>query len=101
MDVRAVIVGSTWFAIMLISLAFLGIGGVNLSTSIAVGILIFVAFIVTFAVAFGLQAHQAQLDRENPSTKALAQMSAELTAMRSMVNDLAKKVDAIQKELEE
>ncbi len=101
MDVRAVIIGSTWFAVMTIAIMYVGVGGINWSTSIAVGLLVFVAFIVTFGVAFGLQSHQAQLDKENPSTKALAQMSTELTEMKALVSDLAKKVDAIQKELEE
>lgn len=74
---------------------------INWGTNIAVGLLVAVAFIVTFGVAFGLESHQAQLDKERPWTKALAQMSIELTEMKSMVSDLAKKVDVIQKELEE
>jgi hypothetical protein len=67
MDVRAIIIGATWFAIMVIAMMYIGIGGINLGTSIATGLLVTVAFIVTFGVAFGLQAHQAQLDKESPS----------------------------------
>jgi hypothetical protein len=87
--------------VMIIASTYLAIGGINWGTNIAVGLLVAVAFIVTFGVAFGLESHQAQLDKERPSTKALAQMSIELTEMKSMVSDLAKKVDVIQKELEE
>jgi uncharacterized protein HemX len=101
MDVRAIIIGATWFAIMVIAMMYIGIGGINLGTSIATGLLVTVAFIVTFGVAFGLQAHQAQLDKESPSIKTLAQLSTEVTEMKSMISDLSKKVDAIQKELEE
>jgi uncharacterized protein HemX len=101
MDGRAIIIGFTWFAIMVISATYLSIGGINWSTNIAVGLLVAVAFVVTFGISFGLATHQAQLDKENPSTQALAQMSTELTEMKSMVSDLAKKVEAIQKELEE
>lgn len=101
MDVRAVIIGSTWFAIMVIAMMYLGIGGINLATSIATALLVGVAFIVTFGVAFGIQAHQAQLDKESPSTKTLTQLSTEVTELKSIMSDLAKKVDAIQKELED
>jgi hypothetical protein len=101
MDVRAVIIGSTWFAVMVIAMMYIGIGGISLGTNIAVGSLVAVAFVVTFGVAFGLEAHQAQLDKDNPSTKALAQMATGLTEMKSVVTELAKKVDAIQRELEE
>ena len=41
------------------------------------------------------------MDKERPSTKALAEMSTELTEMKAMVNELTKKVDAIQKDLQE
>ncbi len=101
MDVRAVIIGITWFVVMAISSTYIGVGGINLGTNIAVGLLVTVGFIVTFGIAFGLASYQAQLDKESPSTKALAQMSTELTEMKALVSDLAKKVDAIQKELEE
>ena len=101
MDVRAWIIGFTWFAVMVIASTYLSIGKISLDTTIAVGLLVTVGFIVTFAVAFGLEYYQTQMDKEKPSTKALAQMSTDLTDIKSVVNELAKKVDAIQKELQE
>jgi hypothetical protein len=100
-DVRAWIIGFTWFAVMVIASTYLSIGKISLDTTIAVGLLVTVGFIVTFAVAFGLEYYQTQMDKEKPSTKALAQMSTDLTDIKSVVNELAKKVDAIQKELQE
>lgn len=35
MDVRAVIIGSTWFAVMVIAMMYIGIGGITLGTNIA------------------------------------------------------------------
>ncbi len=101
MDVRAWIIGFTWFALMVIASTYLSIGKISLDTDIAVGLLVTVGFIVTFAVAFGLEYYQTQMDKDKPSTKTLAQMSTELTEIKSVVNELAKKVDAIQKELQE
>ncbi len=101
MDVRAWIIGFTWFAVMVIASTYLSIGKISLGTTIAVGLLVTVGFIVTFGIGFGLEYYQTQMDKEKPSTKALAQMSTELTEIKSVVNELAKKVDAIQKELQE
>lgn len=99
MDVRAVIIGVSWLAVIVISSAYMGftyagIGGINEYTSIVVGLLAAVGFIVTLGIAFGVA-------KEGPSTKALAQMSTELMEMKALVSDLDKKVDAIQKEFEE
>ncbi|MGD0203882.1 MAG: hypothetical protein ABSC20_08275 [Candidatus Bathyarchaeia archaeon] len=101
MDVRAWIIGFTWFAVMVIASTYLSIGKISWATTVAVGLLVTVGFIVTFAVAFGLEYYQTQMDKEKPSTKTLAQMLTELTEIKSMVNELAKKVDAIQKDLQE
>jgi hypothetical protein len=101
MDVRAQIIGSAWLAIMVISVLYIGVGGINLGTNIALGALVGIAFIVTFGVAFGLQAHQAKLEEENPSTKTLVQLSIEVTEIKSMLSDVSKKVATIEKELEE
>jgi uncharacterized protein YlxW (UPF0749 family) len=79
---------------------FLYVGGITWGTSIAVCLLVGVGFIVTFGVNFGLADHQAQLDKESPRTKTLTQMSTELSELKTTVNDLTKKVDAIQKELD-
>ncbi len=97
MDSRAAIIASCWFAIAIISAMYIFVGGVNLWTNIIVGLLVFVAFILTFAVAFGLEG----MRQESPVTKAKIQMSTELTEIKSSVSELAKKVDAIQKELNE
>lgn len=101
MDVRAWIIGFTWFAVMVIASTYLSIGKISLDTDIAVGILVTVGFIITFAIAFGLEYYQTQMDKEKPSTKSLAQMSTELTEMKSMLSELTKKLDVIQKDLEE
>jgi uncharacterized protein YlxW (UPF0749 family) len=101
MDSRAVIVGCTWIAVMVIAATYLVVGGVYWGTDIAVGLLVLIAFMVTFAVGFGLEYFQTKMDKEKPSTKELTQVSAELTQIRSIVNDLADKVDNIQKELQD
>jgi uncharacterized protein YlxW (UPF0749 family) len=101
MEARATIVGCTWLAVMVIASSYIVIGGINWGTDVAVAILVAIAFIVTFAVGFGLEYFQTQMDKEKPSTKTLAQMTTDLTEIKSAVNDLAKKIDSIQKELQE
>ena len=101
MDSRAVIVGCTWIAVMVIASTYLVVGGVYWGTDIAVALLVLIAFMVTFAVGFGLEYFQTKMDKEKPSTKELAQVSTELTEIRSIVNNLANKVDNIQKELQD
>ena len=97
MDSRAVIIASCWFAVAIISAMYLYVGGVTLVTNIVVGLLVFVAFILTFAVAFGLEG----MRQDSPAIKSKIQMSTELTEIKATVSELAKKVDAIQKELSE
>jgi uncharacterized membrane protein YgaE (UPF0421/DUF939 family) len=101
MDPRGATVGFAWIAIAAISVMFLYMGGITWGTSLVVFLLVGVGFIVTFGVNFGLPAHQAQLDKDSPQTIALTQMSSELTALKTTVNDLTKKVEAIQKELDD
>jgi hypothetical protein len=101
MDPRGATVGSAWLAILVISITFLGVGGVTLETSIVVFLLVGVGFVVTFGISFGLANHQAQLDKDSPQNIALAQMSTELKELKTTVTDLTKKVDAIQKELDD
>lgn len=100
-DVRPVAIAFTWFVALALSVLYLNIGKMSLGTDIAVGLLIIVAVVVTLAVTFGLEYYQTKMDKERPSTKTLAQMSTELTEMNLMINDLTKKVDSIQHELEE
>jgi hypothetical protein len=97
LDSRAVIVASAWFAVAIISAMYIYIGGVTLTTNIIVGLLVIAAFGMTFAVTFGIEG----MRQESPQTKAKVQMSTELTEIKGTVNELAKKVDAIQKELQE
>jgi len=96
-DSRAAIVASCWFAVAVISAMYLYVGGITLTTNILVGLLVFVAFMITFAVTFGLEG----MRQESPMVKAKVQISTELTEIKTTVSELAKKVDAIQKELEE
>jgi hypothetical protein len=97
MDSRAAVVASTWFAVAIISAMYLYIGGITWTTNIVVGILVFIAFIITFAITFGLEG----MRQESPQTKAKLQMNTELAEIKTAVNELSKKVDAIQKELVE
>jgi hypothetical protein len=96
-DSRAAIIASCWFAVAIISAMYLYVGGVTLTTNIVVGLLVVTAFIVTFGLTLGLEG----MRQESPLTKAKVQMSTELSEMKATINDLAKKVEAIQKELEE
>lgn len=101
MDSRAVIIASCWFAIAIISAMYLYIGGVNLATEIIVGILVLVAFIITFAVGFGIEAMREEMRGKRPPSPTQVQISSELTDIKNTITELAKKVDSIQKELEE
>jgi len=91
------VVASTWIAIAIIAAMFLYVGGVTIWTAIAVTLLVAVAFVITFAVSFGLTAFQQQL----PSTKTQQQMASELLEIKNTVGELSRKVDAIQKELQD
>jgi hypothetical protein len=97
MDSRAGMIASCWIAIAVISAMFLYVGGVNLGTDIAVGLLVILAFIVTFALSFGLEG----MRRYGPPSTTQVELSRNLNEMKTAISDLTKKVDAIQKELEE
>jgi hypothetical protein len=97
MDSRGIIVASVWFAIAIFSAILLQAGGINLMTSIVTVILFGMAFVITFAVTFGLEG----MRQESPQTKARLQMNTELSEIKTAVSELTKKVDAIQKELEQ
>ena len=101
MDARALIIGVIWLAIMVIGATYLWVGNITLYTDIAIALLLAVGLIITIILAFGLEYFQAQMDKERPATKAMEQMSTELTEIRTMVTELTKKVEAIQKELQE
>ena len=76
---------------------YIWVGRVTLWTDIAVGLLTFMALILTVIVGFGLEYMQQQ----RPSSRALVEMTTELSDIKSKISELAKKVDSIQKELEE
>ena len=76
---------------------FIYVGGVNLSTYIAVGLLVVLAFFVTFGVGFGLEG----MRRYGPPSKTQIELSSNLSEMKATLSELANKVEAIQKELEE
>jgi outer membrane murein-binding lipoprotein Lpp len=101
MDARAWIIGFTWLAVMVTAYSYLSIGKISWQTDIAVALLFLVGCTVTIIVGFGLEYFQTQMEKEKPSTKNLAQMSAEITEMKSMIQKLTEKVDAMQKELQE
>jgi uncharacterized protein YlxW (UPF0749 family) len=97
MDSRGIIVASVWFAVAIFGAMYLQTGGINLMTSIVTVLLFGMAFIITFAVTFGLEG----MRQESPQAKAKLQMNTELAEIKAAVTDLTKKVDAIQKELNE
>ena len=101
MDPRGITVGFAWLAVAAISVTFLMMGGITWYTTLAAILLVGVGFVVTFGITFGLASHQAQLDKESPQTIALTQLSTELKDLKTTVADLTKKVDAIQKELDD
>ncbi len=97
MDSRGIIVASVWFAVAIFNALFLQAGGINLMTSVVAVLLFGMAFVITFAVTCGLEG----MRQESPQTKAKLQMNTELAEIKTAVSDLTKKVDAIQKELQE
>lgn len=100
MDSRAGIVASAWIAIAIICSMYVYVGGVTIFTDIIVFLLVAVAFMITFAIGFGIEAMRRRMENDSPTTKAKIQMATEMTDLKTAVNELSKKVDAIQKELE-
>jgi membrane protein YdbS with pleckstrin-like domain len=49
---RAIIIAACWISVALISMAYIWVGGIDLYTDVAVGVLILVTLIVTFGVRF-------------------------------------------------
>jgi len=97
MDNRAAIIATSWIAIAVISAMYLYKGGVNFWTYTAVGLLVIVATAITFGLAFGLEG----MHRYGPPSRSEFEISTELKDMKAAVDELTKKVDAIQKELQE
>jgi hypothetical protein len=97
MDSRAAIIGTCWIAIAAISAMYLYKGGVNFWTYTAVGLLVILATAVTFGVGFGLEG----MRRYGPPSRSEFEISTDLKDMKAAVEELTKKVDTIQKELQE
>ena len=97
MDSKAAIIGTCWIAIAIISAMYIYVGKVTLGTDIIVALLVLVAVGVTFGVGFGLEGMQ----RYGPPSRAEAKMSFDLTELKTAITELTKKVDALQKELQE
>jgi len=91
MDIRAVIIASSWIAVTIISVVYIWIGGVNVWNNLSVGLLVFVAFIITFGVAFGLKVER----------KPEMQLMSELKSIRSKLDELMKEIEEIKKAIEE
>jgi hypothetical protein len=88
---------SCWIAVAIISAIYIYVGGITIETDIIVALLVITAFALTFIVTFGLEG----MRQYSPAAKAKVQTSLELTEIKATINELAKKVDAIQKELAE
>jgi len=91
MDIRAVIIASSWIAVTIISVVYIWIGGVNVWNNLSVGLLVFTAFIITFGVAFGLRVER----------KPEMQLLSELKNIRSKLDELMKEIEEIKKAIEE
>jgi len=94
MEGRAVIIAACWIAVALISVVYIWVGGINLMTNIAVGVLVAVAFVVTFGVGFGELEQIIRSKKEDNK-------SGEITELKLQMSDVAKKVEDIRKALEE
>ncbi len=97
MDSRSAIIGTCWIAIAVISAMYIYVGGVNLGTDIIVALLVLLATGITFAVGFGLEG----MRRYGPPSRAETQASLDLTELKNSIIELTKKVEALQKELQE
>ena len=98
MDSRAVIIASCWLAVAIISSVYIwvGLGGgyigdIMFGIYVPVGLLVLVAFIVTFGVADGFR----------PEKKLEIALSSELSNIKSELNNLTKTVEEIKKAIEE
>ncbi len=92
MESRGLVIGTCWIAVALISVAYIWVGGISLSTDIAVGLLVLLAFVVTIVVGFGERG--MELEHESKA-------SGEFADMRAKIDEIASKVDEIKRALEE
>ncbi len=69
MDSRAGIVASTWIAIAMISSMYIYVGNITIETDIIVALLVAVAFMITFAIGFGIEAMRHRMENDSPQQK--------------------------------
>lgn len=98
MESRAVVIASCWLAVAIISSVYIGfglgegyIGDILFGIYVPVGLLVLVAFIVTFGVEFGFR----------PEKKLEIALSNELSNIKSELSNLTKVVEDIKKAIEE
>jgi len=82
-------------ALSIISVAFVLVGGVNLGTFVFAGILIFIAFIITVVMGFGLT------PEKKPEKIFLRDLKDELSAIKEEIKGLNTQINEIKKLLEE
>ncbi len=99
MDSRAAIVASCWIAVAIISAVYIWVGGINVWNNIVVGLLVFMAFIITFGVGFRLA--RFQQGEEKARAKPEIQLLNELQNIKSKLDELTKEVEEIKKVIEE
>lgn len=90
METRGLVVLATWISIAIISSVVFWIGGVNLTNYIFVGLLVFVGFLTTFGVPFGL----------GPESKPEVELLNELNNIEMRLERLTEMVEEIKKEIE-
>ena len=70
MESKGLIILATWISLSIISVVFVWSGGARLENYIFVGLLIFLAIGITFAVGFGLESEK------KPEIKLLSELKA-------------------------
>ncbi|MCZ2856714.1 MAG: hypothetical protein O2U62_06440 [Candidatus Bathyarchaeota archaeon] len=98
MNSRAVVIASCWLAVAIISSVYIWvglgegyIGDIMFGLYVPIGLLILVAFIVTFGVPSGFE----------PDKKLETVMSSKLQDIKSKLDALTREVEEIKKTLEE
>ncbi len=91
MEIRAVTILSCWVSTAIISVIFVWTGGATLGNYVFVGLLIFLAFLITFGIGFGLR----------PSKREKIELLSEIKNIKSKLDELSKEVEEIKKAIEE
>ena len=95
MEYRAAIIVSCWFAVAIISVVYMWVfadkfGDVLFGVFLPVGVLVLVAFIVTFGIA----------SSSEPKKKDEAKSSNDLQNLTSKLDVITKEIEQIKKEIE-